>query len=214
MEYKFGLVTVKLLLDTVGHPIEPCGDLLLISARHPHTGALWDFRLYGRRTVGRVHGKYRSNNILFVFHVAGSSETEHTRYGVTPPVLSEGWLKLANCHVGLKVGWVKVGRESGKLQDIDLLNAARWPLFEYLRHGGRDPDDHRRVLELGADAVLSKAAALDDIADAIRQLRLSSDPESVVDEKRGYLPPAECAKPPYRRSILGGTPALSFSLSV
>jgi DNA-binding NarL/FixJ family response regulator len=48
-----------------------------------------------------------------------------------------------------------------------------------------DADDYCRALELGADAMLSKAAALDDITDARRQLRLSSDPESVVSEKRG-----------------------------
>jgi len=47
-----------------------------------------------------------------------------------------------------------------------------------------DTDDHCRPLELDADSVLSKAA-LGNIADARRQLRLSSDPESVVSEKGG-----------------------------
>lgn len=73
-------------------------------------------------------------------------------------------------------------------------------------------DDHCRAPELDTDAVLSKATALDDITDARRRLRLSSDPESVVSDKRGQPPPTECATSPYRRGILGSTPALSVSL--
>ncbi len=47
------------------------------------------------------------------------------------------WLTLANCHVGPKVGWLRVGHKGGKIRDIDLLNRARRSLFEYLRDGGR-----------------------------------------------------------------------------
>src|SRR5215212_6495165 len=90
MEHKLRLVAPKSLLDLLGHPIESGGELLLIFARHPDVGALWNFRLHNRSAIGRVHGKYGSNNVLFVFHVAGSSETEHTRVGVKPPVISEG----------------------------------------------------------------------------------------------------------------------------
>ncbi len=47
------------------------------------------------------------------------------------------WLTLENCHVGPKVGWLRVGHKGGKVRDIDLVNEARRPLFEYLRGGGR-----------------------------------------------------------------------------
>ncbi len=52
-------------------------------------------------------------------------------------VLDVSWLTLENCHLGPKVGWLKVGHKGGKTRDIDLLNQARLPLFEYLRGGGR-----------------------------------------------------------------------------
>lgn len=45
-------------------------------------------------------------------------------------------------HVGPKIGWLHVGYKGGKFRDIDLLNQARRPLFEYLHHGGRDPESH------------------------------------------------------------------------
>lgn len=43
-------------------------------------------------------------------------------------------------HVGPKIGWLHIGHKGGKFRDIDLLNHARRPLFDYLEHGGRDPD--------------------------------------------------------------------------
>ncbi|MEJ7842919.1 MAG: tyrosine-type recombinase/integrase [Rubrobacter sp.] len=49
------------------------------------------------------------------------------------------WLTVENCHVGPKVGWLKIGHKGGKLRDIDLLNSARRPLFEYLNNERRDP---------------------------------------------------------------------------
>lgn len=49
-------------------------------------------------------------------------------------------LTVENAHIGPKIGWVRVGHKGGKLRDIDLLNQARRPLYEYLHHGGRDPE--------------------------------------------------------------------------
>ncbi len=49
-------------------------------------------------------------------------------------------LLLEHTHVGPKIGWLHVGHKGGKFRDIDLLNQARRPLFEYLEHGGRDPE--------------------------------------------------------------------------
>jgi site-specific recombinase XerD len=42
------------------------------------------------------------------------------------------WLKMVDTHVGPKVGWLKVGFKGGKQREIDLLNQARKPLYEYL----------------------------------------------------------------------------------
>src|SRR5438105_4989665 len=47
---------------------------------------------------------------------------------------------MEHTHVGPKIGWLHVGHKGGKFLDIDLLNQARRPLFEYLQHGGRDLD--------------------------------------------------------------------------
>ncbi|MDP9485840.1 MAG: tyrosine-type recombinase/integrase [Actinomycetota bacterium] len=50
------------------------------------------------------------------------------------------WLKAEDCHVGPKVGWLRVGHKGGKVRDIDLINRVRRPLYEYLGgDGGRDP---------------------------------------------------------------------------
>lgn len=50
------------------------------------------------------------------------------------------WLTVEDCHIGPKVGWVRVGHKGGKVRDIDLLNEARRPLHEYLRDGGRETE--------------------------------------------------------------------------
>lgn len=50
------------------------------------------------------------------------------------------WLRVENTHVGPKIGWLRVGYKGGKMRDIDLLNEARRPLYDYLQHGSRDPD--------------------------------------------------------------------------
>src|SRR5215212_1278719 len=94
LQDEFGFLTPKLLLDLFGHAIEPCGDLLLISAREPDARALLDLRLYGHRAVGQVQLRYASNDVLFVFDVAGSPETQRKRYGVMHPVaiVSEGMI--------------------------------------------------------------------------------------------------------------------------
>jgi site-specific recombinase XerD len=46
------------------------------------------------------------------------------------------WLQMAHTHVGPKVGWLHVGYKGGKWRDIDLVNEARKPLYEYLRASG------------------------------------------------------------------------------
>jgi site-specific recombinase XerD len=50
------------------------------------------------------------------------------------------WLRFEHVHLGPKVGWIHVGHKGGKERDLDLLNAVRKPLYEYLRTGGRDPE--------------------------------------------------------------------------
>jgi site-specific recombinase XerC len=50
------------------------------------------------------------------------------------------WLRLDNAHLGSKAGWLQVGYKGGKVRDIDLVNAARRPLYAYLQHGGRNPE--------------------------------------------------------------------------
>ena len=49
------------------------------------------------------------------------------------------WLMTENVHVGPKGGWLRVGHKGGKVRDIDLVNEARRPLYEYHHRGGRDP---------------------------------------------------------------------------
>jgi site-specific recombinase XerD len=49
-------------------------------------------------------------------------------------------LLMEYTHVGPKIGWLHVGHKGEKFRDIDLLNEARRPLYDYLQHGGRDPE--------------------------------------------------------------------------
>src|SRR5215218_2794108 len=90
LEDEFGFGTPDLLLDLLGHPIEACGDLLLVTAREPEARALLDLRLHGDRSVGHLHRGYASNDVLLIFHVAGRFETEGKRYGVRHPVAVVG----------------------------------------------------------------------------------------------------------------------------
>lgn len=46
------------------------------------------------------------------------------------------WLQMIYTHVGPKVGWLHVGYKGGKWRDIDLMNEARKPLYEYLKASG------------------------------------------------------------------------------
>ena len=48
-------------------------------------------------------------------------------------------LRMEHTHIGPKIGWLHVGHKGEKFRDIDLLNEARRPLYDYLRSGGRDP---------------------------------------------------------------------------
>lgn len=49
-------------------------------------------------------------------------------------------LLMEHTHVGPKIGWLHVGHKGEKFRDIDLLNEARRPLYDYIQHGGRDPE--------------------------------------------------------------------------
>lgn len=49
------------------------------------------------------------------------------------------WLEMAHTHVGPKIGWLHVGYKGGKWREIDLVNEARKPLYEYLQ-ATRDPE--------------------------------------------------------------------------
>ncbi len=42
------------------------------------------------------------------------------------------WMRVANTHVNQKTGWIRVGYKEDKMRDIDLINAARSPLYTYL----------------------------------------------------------------------------------
>jgi site-specific recombinase XerC len=46
-------------------------------------------------------------------------------------------LKMANTYVNRKIGWLRVGYKGEKLREIDLVNAARRPLNDYLQSQGR-----------------------------------------------------------------------------
>src|SRR5207249_12317315 len=47
-------------------------------------------------------------------------------------------LLVEHTHVGPKIGWLHVGHKGEKFRDIDLLNEARRPLYDYLQHGRRE----------------------------------------------------------------------------
>jgi hypothetical protein len=86
---------------------------------------------------------------------------------------------------GLRVeeGGSSVHPDGSRLQCVEKPRRAERHVAVLVLTISLDADDHCRPLALDADSVLSKAA-LGDIADARRQLRLISDPESVVSEKR------------------------------
>lgn len=47
-------------------------------------------------------------------------------------------LLLEHTHVGPKIGWLRVGHKGEKWREIDLVNAARRPIYQYLQQGGRE----------------------------------------------------------------------------
>lgn len=61
-----------------------------------------------------------------------------------------------------KVGWLHIGHKGEKFRDIDLLNEARRPLYDYLRHGWRDQispyvftsQRHSQLTETGTETSL------------------------------------------------------------
>src|SRR6266702_3159593 len=55
-------------------------------------------------------------------------------------VSDAAYLLMEHTHVGPKIGWLHVGHKGEKFRDIDLLNEARRPLYDYIQHGGRDSE--------------------------------------------------------------------------
>jgi site-specific recombinase XerD len=43
------------------------------------------------------------------------------------------WLRMEHCHVGPQKGWLHMGSDGNRWRDIDLLNQAREPLYDYLQ---------------------------------------------------------------------------------
>jgi site-specific recombinase XerD len=67
-------------------------------------------------------------------------------------------LLMEHTHVGPKIGWLHVGHKGEKFRDIDLLNEARRPLYDYIRHGGREKESSyvftsQRSLHLTEDGI-------------------------------------------------------------
>lgn len=46
------------------------------------------------------------------------------------------WLQMTHTHVGPKIGWLHIGYKGRTWRDIDLMNEARKPLYEYLKASG------------------------------------------------------------------------------
>jgi site-specific recombinase XerD len=68
------------------------------------------------------------------------------------------YLLMDQTHVGPKIGWLRVGHKEGKFREIDLLNAVRRPLYDYLQHGGRNRESgyvftSQRSLRLTEDGI-------------------------------------------------------------
>ncbi len=67
-------------------------------------------------------------------------------------------LLMEHTHIGPKIGWLHVGHKGEKFRDIDLLNEARRPLYDYIRHGGREKESpyvftSQRSLHLTEDGI-------------------------------------------------------------
>lgn len=100
-------------------------------------------------------------------------------------------LLVRDTHLGPKVGWIHAGYKRETYRDLDLLNEARGPLYEFLQHGKREatsayvftsqrskkvvpPDDedgwrltedgiHQWFQDVRAAATVDEAALVDDI---------------------------------------------------
>lgn len=72
------------------------------------------------RTLIEKNGDLRSQAIFALGYWAGRR------------VSDVSWLRVSDTHVTVKSGWLRVGHKGGKQREIDLLNQARKPLYEYL----------------------------------------------------------------------------------
>lgn len=77
------------------------------------------------RTLVEREGTARSDAIFALGYWAGCR------------VSDIAWLRVADAHLGPKIGWVRVGHKGGKLRDLDLVNEARRPVYTYLTLGRR-----------------------------------------------------------------------------
>ncbi len=50
------------------------------------------------------------------------------------------WLLMENVHLTSKAGWINIGYKGGKSRELDLLNQARKPLWQYQHSGQREAD--------------------------------------------------------------------------
>jgi site-specific recombinase XerD len=84
-------------------------------------------------------------------------------------------LELGKAHIGPKIGWVGVGFKGGKMRELDLVNEARRPLYEYLQNERRETlspffflsQRHERLTESGVHQwfrTLKKQARKDEWA--------------------------------------------------
>nr|WP_232331116.1 site-specific integrase [Thermoactinomyces sp. CICC 10521] len=82
------------------------------------------------RTLVERQGDLRSQAIFALGYWAGCR------------VSDVSWLKISDTHLTIKSGWLRVGHKGGKQREIDLLNQARRPLYEYLQERLND-DRHQ-----------------------------------------------------------------------
>ncbi len=92
----------------------------LIAPRH-----LSPDQRYVLRNLVERQGDPRSETIFALGYWAGCRVSDVSR------------LTMANCYVGPKVGWLKVGFKGDKEREIDLLNEVRRPLYDYLESPAR-----------------------------------------------------------------------------
>lgn len=97
--------------------------------------------------------------------------------------LSEvSWLQVTHTHVGPKLGWLHVGYKGGKWRDIDLMNEARKPLYEYLN--ASEDVGRNLLLSLAAERALDRGRDSSLVPDAEGRWH----PGSVGIHSRSHLP--------------------------